>query len=205
MGKKWRTGRLAIKRPLLKPARMWSPIASHDMEFCMRYIYKIPSMALALDRLQQMLGVETFAFELWWQKSSLNHLSVFVLHGSCFSWIHPPLTSPRQEKKSRWEREEKGRKMYLLPFNDRCELYVGNNVLMLLDSSGTTLCSIRISSCIISMRKDLSFIVSLSFTVSLSLSQYLITLRNRSEAVKGSQDIWVCLQQRASSQEIIVN
>jgi len=95
--------------------------------------------------------------------------------------------------------------MYLLPFNDRCELYVGNNVLMLLDSSGTTLCSIRISSCIISMRKDLSFIVSLSFTVSLSLSQYLITLRNRSEAVKGSQDIWVCLQQRASSQEIIVN
>lgn len=47
--------------------------------------------------------------------------------------------------------------MYLLPFNDKCELYVGNNVLMLLDSSCTTLCSIRISVCIISMRKDLSF------------------------------------------------
>lgn len=42
-----------------------SPLASHDMEFCTRYIYKILSKALALGRLQQMLGVETFAFELW--------------------------------------------------------------------------------------------------------------------------------------------
>ena len=76
----------------------------------------------------------------------------------------PPLTSPRQEKKKKKgrrererETEEKGRNTCLLPFNDRCELYVGNNGLMLLDSSCTTLCSIRILICIISMRKDLSF------------------------------------------------
>lgn len=35
--------------------------------------------------------------------------------------------------------------------------------------------------------------------------QYIITLRNCSDALKGSQDICMCLQQRASSQEIIVN
>ena len=42
-----------------------SPLASHDTEFCLWYIYEISSMALAIGRLQQMLGVETFAFELW--------------------------------------------------------------------------------------------------------------------------------------------
>lgn len=42
-----------------------SPLTSHDTEFCLWYIYEISSMALAIGRLQQMLGVETFAFELW--------------------------------------------------------------------------------------------------------------------------------------------
>lgn len=60
--------------------------------------------------------------------------------------------------------------MYLLPFNDKCELYVGNNVLMLLDSSCTTLCSIRISVCIISMRKDLSFVILIDLYLKVGFS-----------------------------------
>lgn len=66
-----------------------------------------------------------------------------------FREFSPALTFPRQEKKKQMkEREEKGRKMYLLPFNDRCELYVVN-VLIIEWCSCTTLCSIRISVCII--------------------------------------------------------
>lgn len=136
-----------------------SPLASHDMEFCTSTYIRY------LARLWHLVGSN----KCWELKHLLlnygDRKAVWIIcqylssMEAVFLEFNPPLTFPRQEKvkKSRWEREEKGRKMYLLPFNDKCELYVGNNVLMLLDSSCTTLCSIRISVCIISMRKDLSF------------------------------------------------
>ena len=39
-------------------------LTSHDEEFYMRYIYKVPSKALAHGRLQQMIKIKTFMSEL---------------------------------------------------------------------------------------------------------------------------------------------